>query len=194
MVGTLNGMRIAVVCTDGVEQAELTEPAAALRAAGATVVVISPREHWVSGVPDKLRALDTLNWADTFDVDLALEDAQPEDFDALYLPGGIINPDLLRLHPKTKTFVRAFFDAGKPVASMCHGPWNLIEADVVRGRTLTSWPSLRKDIENAGGTWVDQPVVVDGLLVTSRNPGDIAEHLNPALIQVFAQHRSRQTA
>ncbi len=186
MAQPLAGRRVAVLATDGVEQVELTAPRAALDAAGATTVLVSPREHWVTGTPERLRALDTLRWGDEFPVDLALEEADPAAFDALYLPGGIINPDLLRLHPKAAPFVRAFFDAGKPVASMCHGPWLLVSAGVARGRRVAAWPSLRDDLHNAGATWVDEAVVRDGSLVTARNPGDIPQFA-PAVVALFAE-------
>jgi len=190
---TLTGTRIAILATDGVEESELTSPRDALEAAGATCEVVSPSDHLVTGDPDRLRALDTLSWSGEYGVDVALEEADPERYDALYLPGGIINPDLLRLHPRTPEFIRAFVEHGKPVASMCHGPWNLIEADVVRGRTLTSWPSLRVDLQNAGATWVDRQVCRDEWLITCRNPGDL-DAFNPALVEHFAGVRRSQPA
>lgn len=190
MERSLKGIRVAILATDGVEQVELTGPRRALDEAGATTVLVSPPEqHFVTQDPGKIRALDTLSWGDEFDVDLALEDADPNDFHALYLPGGIINPDLLRLNPQVTSFVREFFDSGKPVASMCHGPWNIISAGVARGRRIASWPSLKDDLENAGATWVDEAAVVDGNLVTSRNPDDIP-YLNEAMIKLFAERAS----
>lgn len=189
----LDGLAVAILATDGVEQSELTVPRAALQRAGASTVLVSPREHPVTGRATHLRALDTLQWQDEFAVDAHLEDARPDEFDALYLPGGIINPDLLRLHPGTAPFVRAVVDAGKPVASMCHGPWNLVDADVLRGRTLTSWRSLAQDLRNAGAVWVDEQVVVDGWLVTCRDPGDL-DAFCPAVVDHFAQVPARQEA
>ncbi|MGW2154957.1 type 1 glutamine amidotransferase domain-containing protein [Nonomuraea sp. NPDC001699] len=167
----LNGKTIAfLVAPEGVEQVELTEPWKAVKQAGGT-----PR--LVSTSSGKIQAFNHLDKADTFTVDATVDDAAPGDFDALLLPGGVANPDFLRTAPPAVEFARAFFDAGKPVAAICHAPWTLIEADVVRGRTLTSWPSLRTDLRNAGATWKDQEVVVctDGpnTLVTSRKPDDL---------------------
>jgi protease I len=150
----LNGKRVAILATDGVEQAELTEPRQALDDAGATTVVVSPKEG-------KLKGWQHGQWADEIPVDLALSEASPDDFDALLLPGGVMNPDRLRMDRQAVQFVKAFFQAGKPVAAICHGPWLLVEADVVRNRALTSWPSLQTDIRNAGGDWVDREVVSD---------------------------------
>jgi protease I len=166
MAGHLTGKRVAILATDGYEQVELERPREALREAGALVQVVSPK-------PDRIRAWDTDHWSHEIDVDLPLTRARPEDFDALMLPGGVMNPDKLRMIPEAVDFVRSFFDQGKPVAAICHASWLLIEARVVRGRTLTSWPSLRTDVENAGADWVDREVVVDGGLVTSRKPDDI---------------------
>ncbi|MER6509335.1 type 1 glutamine amidotransferase domain-containing protein [Nonomuraea sp. NPDC001636] len=167
----LNGKTIAfLVAPEGVEQVELTEPWQAVKQAGGT-----PR--LVSTSSGKIQAFNHLDKADTFAVDATVDDADPGDFDALLLPGGVANPDFLRTVPQAVRFARAFFDAGKPVAAICHAPWTLVEADVVRGRTLTSWPSLRTDLRNAGATWKDQEVVVctDGpnTLVTSRKPDDL---------------------
>ncbi|HWE52403.1 MAG TPA: type 1 glutamine amidotransferase domain-containing protein [Bryobacteraceae bacterium] len=166
MPQTLQGKRIAILATDGFEQVELTEPRKAMDAEGAVTMVISP-------VPDRIKGWNHTDWGDEVAVDLPLSSARAEDFDALLLPGGVMNPDHLRTNPAAVHFVRDFFDTGKPVAAICHGPWMLVEADVVRGRTLTSWPSLQTDIRNAGGKWVDQEVVVDQGLVTSRKPSDI---------------------
>jgi protease I len=162
----LSGRKIAILATDGFEQSELTEPKRALEQAGATTQVISPK----SG---RIRGWQHTDWGDEVAVDVALEQARPEDYDGLVLPGGQINPDKLRLEPKAVAFVRDFFRAGKPVGAICHGPWMLIEADVVRGRKVTSWRSVRTDLRNAGAEWVDQEVVVDQGLVTSRKPDDI---------------------
>ncbi|MFF0868507.1 type 1 glutamine amidotransferase domain-containing protein [Nonomuraea sp. NPDC003560] len=167
----LNGKTIAfLVAPEGVEQVELTEPWKAVKQAGGT-----PR--LVSTSSGKIQAFNHLDKADTFTVDATVDDADPGDFDALLLPGGVANPDFLRTVPQAVRFARAFFDAGKPVAAICHAPWTLVEADVVRGRTLTSWPSLQTDLRNAGATWKDQEAVVctDGpnTLVTSRKPDDL---------------------
>ncbi|MGW4411494.1 type 1 glutamine amidotransferase domain-containing protein [Nonomuraea sp. NPDC004702] len=167
----LNGKTIAfLVAPEGVEQVELTEPWKAVKQAGGT-----PR--LVSTSSGKIQAFNHLDKADTFTVDATVDDADPGDFDALLLPGGVANPDFLRTVPQAVRFARAFFDTGKPVAAICHAPWTLVEADVVRGRTLTSWPSLQTDLRNAGATWKDQEVVVctDGpnTLVTSRKPDDL---------------------
>ncbi|HUF28027.1 MAG TPA: type 1 glutamine amidotransferase domain-containing protein [Gemmatimonadaceae bacterium] len=166
MTRGLEGIRVAVLATDGVEQVELTEPVKALREAGAVVHLIEPDGNPVQG-------FNHLDKGDVFPADASLRDATDEDYAALLLPGGVANPDALRLRPDAVRFVRAFFEADKPVAAICHAPWLLIEADVVKGRTLTSWPSLRKDLENAGATWVDEPVQVDQRLITSRKPEDL---------------------
>jgi protease I len=162
----LSGKRVAILATDGVEQVELTEPRKALDDAGATTVVVSPKEG-------KIKGWQHDHWGDEIPVDKALSDASADDFDALMLPGGVMNPDRLRTDKQAVQFVKAFFKAGKPVAAICHGPWLLVEADVVRNRAVTSWPSLQTDIRNAGGDWVDREVVTDMGLVTSRKPGDI---------------------
>jgi protease I len=166
MARELQGKRIAFLLTDGVEQIEYTEPRRAVEAAGAQAHLVSLERGTVQG-------FNHLDKADTFEVDVAVRDADPGDYDALVQPGGVANPDFLRSDPDAVAFTRAFFEAGKPVAAICHGPWTLVEAGVVRGRTLTSWPSLRTDIRNAGGTWVDEEVHVDRGLVTSRKPDDL---------------------
>src|SRR5512147_146320 len=145
----LNGRRVAILATDGVEQVELTEPKRALEEAGARAQVVSPKR-------DKIKGWKSTNWGDDIPVDLPLDQARADDFDALVLPGGVMNPDTLRMNSSAVQFVKDFFTAGKPVASICHGPWMLVEADVVRGRTVTSWPSLRTDLRNAGADWVDR--------------------------------------
>lgn len=175
----LNGKRVAILATDGVEQMELTEPRKALDAAGATTIVVSPKEV-------KLKGWHHGNWGDDIPVDRALSDANADDFDALLLPGGVMSPDRLRMDKKAVQFVKAFFHAGKPVAAICHAPWLLVEADVVRNRALTSWPSLQTDIRNAGGDWVDREVVTDMGLVTSRRPDDIPA-FNQKMIEEFAE-------
>jgi protease I len=171
MANELQGRRIAfVVANEGTEQVELTEPWQAVQAAGGSPELLAPQ-------PGKAQAFNHLDKADTFPVDRAVGDADPASYDALVLPGGVANPDQLRTVPEAVGFVRAMFQAGKPAAVICHGPWTVVEADLVRGRTLTSWPSLRTDIRNAGGTWVDSEVQVctagPNVLVTSRNPDDL---------------------
>jgi protease I len=166
VAGELQGKRIAFLATDGVEQVEYTEPRKAVEQAGAEV-------HLVSLQSGEIQGFNHLDKGDRFSVDKAVADAQADAYDALVLPGGVANPDAMRMDPDAVQFVRSFFDAGKPVAAICHAPWMLVEADVVRGRTLTSWPSLKTDISNAGGTWVDEQVHTDQGLVTSRKPADI---------------------
>jgi protease I len=177
----LDGLRVAILLTDGFEQAELTEPRRALDEAGAATKLVSPKD-------DDVQGWKHFDHADRFPVDVRLEDASAADFDALLLPGGVANPDQLRMNPQAVSFVRTFVDAGKPIAAICHGPWTLIETGVVRGRTLTSWPSLRTDLENAGAQWVDREVVADQGLVTSRNPQDIPA-FNAKMIEEFAEGR-----
>jgi protease I len=184
----LNGKKVAILVENGFEQVEMTEPRKALQEAGAQTQIVSP-------VQGRVKGWNHTEWGDSFPVDVPLENARPDDFDALMLPGGVMNPDKLRMNPKAVQFVRAFFDAGKPIAAICHAPWSLVEADVVRGRTLTSWPSLRTDIRNAGGHWVDQEVVTDNGVVTSRKPEDIPA-FNRKMIEEFAEgkHYQRQAA
>jgi protease I len=178
----LSGRVVAILATDGVEQVELEQPRAAVESVGARTRLVS-----LSG--EQIQAMNAdVNEADTFPVDLTVDQASVEDFDALILPGGTTNPDKLRQDEKAVSFVRDFFEAGKPVAAICHGPWVLVEADVVRGRTLTSYPSVRTDIRNAGGTVVDREVVVDGTLITSRNPDDLPAFCD-SLIREFAEQR-----
>ena len=183
---SLKGLNGAILVTDGFEQAELTEPRKALDEAGAKTQIVSPKNEHV-------RAWKFTDWGIELPVDVKLKDAQPDDFDALLLPGGVINPDMLRIEPKAVAFVKAFFDDGKPVAAICHGPWTVIEAGSARGRRITSWPSLRTDLKNAGADWVDQQVVVDKGLVTSRSPDDIPA-FNPEVIRLFAGARGKQRA
>src|SRR5262249_49580395 len=152
--GNAKGLKVAILATDGFEQVELAEPRAALDQAGAQTRVVSPK----SG---RIRGCKHTNWGDEVPVDLALDSAQPRHFDALLLPGGVMNPDRLRMVPEAVAFVKAFFDSGKPVAAICHGPWTIIDAGAARGRRMTSWPSLKTDLHNAGAPWVDQQVVVD---------------------------------
>jgi deglycase len=166
MADRLHGKRVAVLATDGVEQVELDQPWQALAEAGAELQLVSLEAGTIS-------AYDHIDRGDTRTVDLPLSDADPGSFDALVLPGGVINGDFVRANRDAVAFVKAFFDAGKPVAAICHAAWVLIEADVVRGRRMTSWPSLQTDLRNAGADWVDEEVVVDGNLTTSRKPDDL---------------------
>jgi protease I len=166
VAGELQGKTIAFVATDGVEQVEYTEPRKAVENAGATVELVSIK-------PGTIQGFNHLDKGDTFQVDVTAAEADPNRYDGLVLPGGVANPDALRTDSDVVGFIRSFFEAGKPVGVICHGPWTLVEADVVRGRTLTSWPSLRTDIRNAGGTWVDEEVHVDQGLVSSRKPDDL---------------------
>jgi len=162
----LNGRKIAILVAEGFEQSEMTEPRKALEQAGAETEIVSPAKGEVQG-------WNHFDKAERFHVDVPLEEAQVEHYDALLLPGGVVNPDQLRMHPKAVQFARQFVEAGKPVGVICHGPWTLIEAGVVKGRTLTSWPSLKTDLVNAGAKWVDQEVVADRGLVSSRKPADL---------------------
>jgi protease I len=184
MAQQLNGKKVAILVENGFEQVELTEPRKALQQAGAQAQIVSPQQRQVKG-------WNHTEWGETLPVDVPLDRASPDDFDALLLPGGVMNPDTLRMNPRAVQFVRAFFDAGKPIAVICHGPWTLVEADVVRGRTITSWPSLKTDIRNAGGNWVDQEVVTDNGLVSSRKPDDIPA-FNRKMIEEFAEGKHRQ--
>jgi protease I len=179
MAHNLIGKRIAILVTDGFEQVELTEPKEALEHAGANAFIVSPRGGSVQGWNHDEKA-------DRFDVDVNMDDAKAEEYDALVLPGGVRNPDVLRTIPAAVEFVKSFFDSGKPIAAICHGPWTLIEALAVRGRTVTSWPSLKTDLINAGATWVDEEVVADRGLITSRKPDDIPA-FNDKMIELFAQ-------
>jgi protease I len=185
MANELQGRRIAfVIANEGAEQVELTEPWQAVQDAGGSPELLAPQ-------PGQAQAFNHLDKADTFPVDRAVGDADPASYDALVLPGGVANPDQLRTVPEAVGFVRAMFAAGKPAAVICHGPWTVVEADLVRGRTLTSWPSLRTDIRNAGGTWVDTEVQVctagPNVLVTSRNPDDL-----PAFCKQLVEEFQRQ--
>ncbi len=166
MPKSLENKRVAIVATDGVEQVELTSPLRALEQHGAEVHVISPKA-------DRIRAWKHTEWGDYIRVDRTIDDAKPDDYDALVLPGGVMNPDHLRRDARVLAFVRHFFDENDPVAAICHGPWTLIDAGVVKGRHLTSYPSLQTDLKNAGARWDDRQVVIDGNLITSRNPDDL---------------------
>jgi protease I len=182
----LVGLKVAILVTDGFEQVELTEPRKALDQAGARTQIVSPKDGQVRG-------WKFTDWGENLPVDVKLDGAKAEDFDALLLPGGVMNPDELRTLPKAVAFAKAFLDAGKPVASICHGPWTIIETGAARGRRLTSWPSLKTDLRNAGADWVDQEVVVDRNLVTSRKPDDIPA-FNPTMIALFREARSAAPA
>lgn len=182
-MANLNGLKVAILVTDGFEQAELVEPRRALDAAGAETKIVSPKS-------DQVRGWKHTEWGDQLPVDAALDKARPESFDALLLPGGVMNPDKLRMEPKAVSFVKALFDAGKPVAAICHGPWLLAEAGVARGRRIASWPSIRTDLRNAGAEWVDQEAVTDGNLVSARKPDDIPA-FNRAMLELFAAARGK---
>jgi protease I len=178
---SLDGLRVAILASHGFEQSELLSPRKALDDAGAATRVVSPEKGRVRGWHAK-------DWGQDVAVDEALDAANADDFDALLLPGGVMNPDTLRTLPKAVAFVKAFFDAGKPVAAICHGPWTVLEAGAARGRRMTSWPSLKTDLTNAGATWVDEEVVIDRGLVTSRKPDDIPA-FNRAIHQEFSKAR-----
>jgi deglycase len=182
----LEGVNVAILVTDGFEQVELTEPRKALDEAGATTRIVSPKR-------ERVRAWNVTDWSIELPVDVWLDQARPEDFDALLLPGGVINPDSLRVDTNAVAFAKAFFDAGKPVAAICHGPWTVIETGAALGRRLTSWPSLKTDLKNAGADWVDQDAVVDRGLVTSRSPDDIPA-FNRETIKLFSSVRGRRHA
>ncbi len=172
------GKKVAVLATDGVEQAELLEPLRALRGAGAEVTVVALKG-------DKIQGFNHLDKDQSIPADADVSSARPEGFDALVLPGGVANPDALRTDPHAVAFVKHFVDTSKPIAAICHGPWTLIEADGVRGHRMTSWPSLQTDLRNAGADWVDEIVVVDGKLITSRKPDDLPQ-FNRALLEMLA--------
>jgi protease I len=179
MANTLKGKTVAILATDGFEQSELMKPKQALEEAGAKTKVISPADKKIKGWNHK-------EWGEEVAVDVPLKSADPTKFDALLLPGGVMNPDQLRMDPEAVKFVKSFFDQRKPVAAICHGPWMLVEAGAVHGRTVTSWPSLKTDIRNAGGTWVDEEVTVGNGVVTSRKPDDIPA-FNREMIALFAK-------
>jgi protease I len=185
MALNLSGKRVAILATDGFEQSELTEPLKALQKAGAQVEIVAPHDGAIQGMKHHDKG-------DKVKVDRTLDTARPEDYDALVLPGGVANPDQLRILPKAVAFARHFFSAKKPVAAICHGPWLLVEADVVRDREMTSWPSLKTDLKNAGARWVDREVVVDHGLVTSRKPDDLPAFC-AKMIEEFAEGRHVQT-
>jgi protease I len=180
MADELNGKKIAfLTANEGVEEVELTEPRKAVEGAGAETELLAPEAG-------EVQAFNHLDKAETYDVDKVVGDASADDYDGLVLPGGVANPDNLRTHPEAVSFVRDFFSAGKPVGVICHGPWTLIEAGVVDGRKLTSWPSLQTDLRNAGAEWVDEEVVVDNGLVTSRKPDDL-DAFNAKIVEEFEE-------
>ncbi|GAA5484282.1 type 1 glutamine amidotransferase domain-containing protein [Haloferula sargassicola] len=183
----LSQKTIAILATDGFEQIELTRPRAALEEAGATVRIVSLKKGDIQG-------FNHADKADSFPVDHGIDEVEADEFDGLVLPGGVHNPDALRVNQDAVQFVRAFFEQHKPVAAICHGPWTLVEAGVVKGRTLTSWPSLRTDIENAGGEWVDEEVHCDQGLVTSRKPDDLDAFCDKAIEEFAEGKHSAQTA
>src|SRR5262252_1243943 len=183
MADELRGLRVAILVDSGFEEVELLRPRRALDEAGAQTLVVSPQEPGV-------RAWNFEEWGTKIPVDVPLDRAQPDDYDALLLPGGVMNPDRLRTQPRAVEFVKSFFDAEKPVAVIGHGPWTVIEAGAAQGRLMTSWPSLKTDLRNAGAEWIDEEVVVDGNLVSSRKPDDIPA-FNRAMLQRLAQGRRR---
>lgn len=177
----LERKNIAILVTDGFEQSELTEPKKALEHEGATVYIVSPKTY-------KVKGWNRSDWGDDVVVDVPLEQAQPTKYDALMLPGGVLNPDKLRINDEALRFIKDFFQNGKPVAAICHGPWTLIEIGAVRGKTMTSWPSLKSDLKNAGANWVDEEVVVDNGLITSRKPDDLPAFC-AKMIEAFAERK-----
>ena len=186
MAGKLDGKKVAILVTDGFEQVEMTKPREALNQVGAETKIVSLKRG-------KIQGMQHADKGDKFDVDLTLDEARPEEFDALMIPGGLMNPDALRSNDDALEFTRHFFREGKPVAAICHGPWVLIDAGVVRGRTLTSWPAIKTDVKNAGGKWVNEQVVVDNGLVTSRQPDDIPA-FNKKMIEEFCEGRHEAMA
>jgi protease I len=182
----VKGLKVAILIADGFEEVEMVEPKKTLDQAGARTNIISPNL-------DQVRSWRHTDWGKNFPVDQRLNHARPDDFDALLLPGGVSNPDRLRMEPKAVAFVKSFFDAGKPVAAICHGPWIIVETGAARGRHVTSWPSLKTDLKNAGAEWVDQEAVVDGNLVTSRKPDDLPA-FTKAMLDVFSRAREKVTA
>jgi protease I len=173
----LNGLKVAILITDGFEQVEMVQPRKALDNAGASTYIVSP-------MPKKVRGWNFTEWGEEFPVDMALERADSGEFDALLLPGGVMNPDNLRMIPLAVSFAKSFFDEEKPVAVICHGPWTVIETGAARGRQIASWPSLKTDLRNAGAEWVDKEAVVDGNMISSRKPDDIPA-FNRAMLELF---------
>jgi protease I len=183
MAARLAGMKVAILVTDGFEQVELTKPREALHRESAITLILSDKDGEVLG-------MNHIDKADKFKVDAKLKDVNPEDYDAVLLPGGVVNADALRIVPEAQKFIKVQAEDGKPVAVICHGPWLLVSAGLVRNRTLTSWPSLQDDIRNAGGKWVDEEVCVDGNWASSRKPDDIPA-FNAAMVELFAEHSKR---
>jgi protease I len=179
MSSELEGLKIAILVANGFEQVEMTEPQRALQQAGAVAELVSPEQTQVKGWNHK-------QWGDSFKVDVSLRDADADDYDALMLPGGVMNPDKLRMLPEAVDFVKDFVSAGKPIAAICHAPWTLIEAEAVQGCRITSWPSLKTDLENAGADWVDEEVVRDDQILTSRKPDDLPA-FNREMIRMFSE-------
>lgn len=179
----LSDVKVAILVTDGFEQIEMTEPKKALDQSGAKTFIISPAKG-------KVKGWKHTEWGDQFPIDVSLQAAKPEDYDALLLPGGVMNPDKLRMDPQAVKFIKAFVESKKPIAAICHGPWTLIEADGVEGKAMTSWPSIKTDLINAGANWQDKQVITDENLVTSRKPDDIPA-FNKAMIELFAQIHQR---
>ncbi len=179
------GLKVAILVADGFEQVELEKPCKALEEAGAKTKIVSPSSASVKG-------WKSTEWGDQLDVELELDDAQADDFDALLLPGGVMSPDKLRMNPKAVEFVKSFFEANKPVAAICHGPWTIIETGYARGKKIASWPSLKTDLKNAGAEWIDEQAVTDGNLVTSRKPDDIPA-FNQAMIELFSQSANQSS-
>lgn len=186
MASELKGKKIAILATDGFEQAELIEPKKALTEAGAETIVIAPKGGEIKGWNVK-------DWGESVSVDKTLADANPNEYDALVLPGGVLNPDHLRMDPAAVNFVKQFVATGKTTAAICHGPWTLLEAGALKGKTVTSWPSLKTDLKNAGANWVDQEVVVDGQFVFSRKPDDIPA-FNRAIIESISNGAQQRAA
>ena len=185
-MGKLDGKKVAALFTDGVEQVELDKPVESIRGEGAEVTYLTLE-------PGEVQAFNHLDHGDKIQVDTAVQDADASDFDALLLPGGVANPDFLRMDDDAVSFVRSFVEQAKPIGVICHGPWTLVEADVVKGRTITSWPSLQTDIRNAGGNWVDEEVVVDEGLVSSRNPDDLPAFTDK-IIEEFCEGKHEDMA
>ena len=183
----IKGKRVAILATDGYEQSELLQPLQALKDAGATVHIISTHAGVIKG-------WDEDDWGGTVNVDFTVEEANAAEYDALMLPGGVMNPDELRINELALTFVKGFFERGLPVGAICHAPWTLINADLVDGRTLTSYPSIRRDLENAGAIWVDEEVVCDHGLVTSRKPDDLPAFCDKLIEEIAEGYHEEQTA
>ena len=183
MEHTVRGLKIAIVVANGFEQSEMVEPKKALEQAGAKTFIVSPIEGKIKGWKNK-------NWGDEFAVDKNIEQVKVEDFDGLVLPGGVMNPDTLRLYPSVINFIEGFVKTNKPIAAICHGPWTLIDAEAVKGKKITSWPSIKTDLINAGAQWVDEEVVQDGNIITSRKPGDLPA-FNSAYLALLAQQSAK---